>query len=913
MRHLFIISLLCFFVFDTMAWPYAFPIEFEWFHQYSANNAKNRTILLKANHGYLYNVSVFNDSTFEMDDFHFNNIGGQDMLLSKLDTFGNIIWVKNLSTAAKDTAIDMDFDMIGNPVILFPGKLKKLNKNDGDEIWSTNHSGYSLCLDYADNIYLAGLNGIYKLNSVGNIVSNLISTNGVPESIAYSPYDSTIIFGGNVNNGFTIGNIILYYNPNQYSYYGWIFVSKFDLQLNNIWIRSEPIKNATCYSVKSNPKSGDVYMFTGNAGSGATYSVSSSKFLFDGTPNLYTYYGYYDKGNGKDFPIFYVDSNYLLIDCDFFEDGSGLKVIDLNNQKEPVFYAYPSNLPNSVTTFNKSIYIGGISANILSLGKVIYKYPALYTYHWLTIPLIANLCQRDTLEVYSNVLTALGVDTPHTITWNPAPDTTIGNMMYLYIDTSMQYKLTVSNANGDTSYYYLNINLADTTIKPKIYASDTVLCDTIMLVSSLPFRSYTNDRWLFNGKRLINKHNDTILVTKPGVYTFVKDNFCYPESSDSIVISSKIDFNITQTPTDSVCHGNPISISGIPNAYSYFWPSNIQSGVPFIANYDNNSFLVTATDSNGCKRTKEFKLKIRNNSTLNITVTDSIICIGDSVILFAQGADSISWNNGISNNQPFFPIQTSTYTVIGIDTNNCKSIDSISIYVRPLPIMNLAVSDSIICIGDSVILFAQGADSISWNNGISNNQPFFPITSALFTATGTNTNFCKSNKSVFIEVNPSPLIPVLEYDYKNHTLNLLNNHSSEIKWYYNNFELEDTNSNSLFTKGDGIYFVKATDSNSCFSVSEKVLISDNYRDLIILPNPFHDKISINAAFTNDEVLTFQLFNVNGSIILDDKKQNAIKTGIHSFQINNLDKLSNGIYFLHLIVSEQSYLIKLQKE
>ncbi|MBK8685247.1 MAG: T9SS type A sorting domain-containing protein [Bacteroidetes bacterium] len=98
-----------------------------------------------------------------------------------------------------------------------------------------------------------------------------------------------------------------------------------------------------------------------------------------------------------------------------------------------------------------------------------------------------------------------------------------------------------------------------------------------------------------------------------------------------------------------------------------------------------------------------------------------------------------------------------------------------------------------------------------------------------------------------------------------------------------------------------------------FSVSEKVLISDNFRDLIILPNPFHDKISINAAFTNDEVLTFQLFNVNGSIILDDKKQNAIKTGIHSFQINNLDKLSNGIYFLHLIVSEQSYLIKLQKE
>ncbi|MBK8685248.1 MAG: hypothetical protein IPN26_09765 [Bacteroidetes bacterium] len=96
-------------------------------------------------------------------------------------------------------------------------------------------------------------------------------------------------------------------------------------------------------------------------------------------------------------------------------------------------------------------------------------------------------------------------------------------MMYLYIDTSMQYKLTVSNANGDTSYYYLNINLADTQSSQR-FMPVTVLCDTIMLVSSLPFH-LTNDRWLFNGKRLINKHNDTILVTKPGVYTFVKTIF----------------------------------------------------------------------------------------------------------------------------------------------------------------------------------------------------------------------------------------------------------------------------------------------------------------------------------------------------------------------------------------------------
>ena len=48
-----------------------------------------------------------------------------------------------------------------------------------------------------------------------------------------------------------------------------------------------------------------------------------------------------------------------------------------------------------------------------------------------------------------------------------------------------------------------------------------------------------------------------------------------------------------------------------------------------------------------------------------------MVCIGDSLVLSANGANSYTWNNGVTNLVSFVPSSTTYYVVEGIDGNGC--------------------------------------------------------------------------------------------------------------------------------------------------------------------------------------------------------------------------------------------------
>jgi hypothetical protein len=69
---------------------------------------------------------------------------------------------------------------------------------------------------------------------------------------------------------------------------------------------------------------------------------------------------------------------------------------------------------------------------------------------------------------------------------------------------------------------------------------------------------------------------------------------------------------------------------------------------------------------------------------------------GDPVILYGAGADVYFWDNGVSDNDPFTPSTTVTYTVTGTYTaTGCFNTDQITVTVNPLPIVTLADFDTI--------------------------------------------------------------------------------------------------------------------------------------------------------------------------------------------------------------------------
>lgn len=93
--------------------------------------------------------------------------------------------------------------------------------------------------------------------------------------------------------------------------------------------------------------------------------------------------------------------------------------------------------------------------------------------------------------------------------------------------------------------------------------------------------------------------------------------------------------------------------------------------------------------------------------------------------------------------------------------------------------------------------------------------------------------------------------------------------------------------------------INPADGNSDITFDNSTLSVDDYNiiNVVILPNPFNDRISIKlpTAFDNDS-FEIKLFNLNGRVILNYKSQ-SVNNGL--INIENLNILSKGIYLMKI--------------
>ncbi|HEX8517111.1 MAG TPA: T9SS type A sorting domain-containing protein [Bacteroidia bacterium] len=83
-----------------------------------------------------------------------------------------------------------------------------------------------------------------------------------------------------------------------------------------------------------------------------------------------------------------------------------------------------------------------------------------------------------------------------------------------------------------------------------------------------------------------------------------------------------------------------------------------------------------------------FPINVNSNPIITST-NDTTICNGSVITLNGGGGISYNWSGGVSNGVPFVPNVSSTYTVIGTDTNGCTATASTNIIVNtPDPSFN---------------------------------------------------------------------------------------------------------------------------------------------------------------------------------------------------------------------------------
>jgi|GEM_PF-2190952 len=260
--------------------------------------------------------------------------------------------------------------------------------------------------------------------------------------------------------------------------------------------------------------------------------------------------------------------------------------------------------------------------------------------------------------------------------------------------------------------------------------------------------SYSWNQGLGSG----SEKTDTLMATS--TYRVIVTDGCTADDDTAfITVYVRQPLNVTERSDTTVCQGEEFALyasgtGGDSTRYVFTWNSGIDSGRRVRAQFDT-SIQVRVILSDACTLNNDtgfVNVTVRDYLSLSLP-NDTTLCKGQSIQIQANanGGNSAtyvySWDNGLGagSSKNITPSSTKTYQVKL--TDNCSIVadsSSITITIKP-PLDIMMRSDTTICRGESVYLYANatGGDSsayvYTWNQGISTGQN--PIISPTHTST----------------------------------------------------------------------------------------------------------------------------------------------------------------------------------
>lgn len=232
-------------------------------------------------------------------------------------------------------------------------------------------------------------------------------------------------------------------------------------------------------------------------------------------------------------------------------------------------------------------------------------------------------------------------------------------------------------------------------------------------------------------------------------------------------------YNVNLTGTDLLCayvYNGAITstVTGGTGAYSYYY-APVAVTTASASNLAAGAYTLTVSDANSCTRTKTITLT-QPPSLSNGSPNSQTICSGQSATLTMVGSGGVggytyTWTGpNLSSNTTAStlasPLSSTTYTYSVQDGNGCTSTSTLSINVNTPSSISITASPNPICAGATSSLSASGAStSYTWSNGaISNSTMVAPVSTTIYSVTGTATNGCTKTETVNVTVNPNPVI-----------------------------------------------------------------------------------------------------------------------------------------------------------
>ncbi len=192
--------------------------------------------------------------------------------------------------------------------------------------------------------------------------------------------------------------------------------------------------------------------------------------------------------------------------------------------------------------------------------------------------------------------------------------------------------------------------------------------------------------------------SDTVTISEPlvlGIFTNITPAKCSAISNDGAVV---------------------VTVNGATGTVTYDWSNGATS--KDLNNIAAGSYILTATDENGCSVTDTIDIPAITTVTANAGA-DTTVCPGTVLTLNGQGATDVTWHpaGGLSNPNLPNPVvtidSTVSYILTTVGMNDCSDIDTITISVYPSA--GLSAGNDTILTGSQVSLTAAGGPFISYS------------------------------------------------------------------------------------------------------------------------------------------------------------------------------------------------------
>ena len=417
-------------------------------------------------------------------------------------------------------------------------------------------------------------------------------------------------------------------------------------------------------------------------------------------------------------------------------------------------------------------------------------------------------------------------------------------------------------------------------------------------------------QWYLNGASIAGATSSSITISSPGIYNCYLSDAC---GDDSLAVGIYVTINplpvVTLTGTTTFCAGSSTLLSGSSGGSSQWYLNGVAIAGATSSTYTATTagiYNMIKTNLSGCSDSAAVGKTITVNPLPVVMLTGTTtFCAGSSTLLTGTSGGTSQWyKNGVAISGATTPTYTATtagvYNMIKTNLSGCFDSAAVgkTITLNPLPIVTLTGSSSI-CPGSSTLLTGSSGGTSQWYlNGVA----IGGATSSTYTATSAGVyNMIKTNLSTCFDSAAVGITVTINIVDVTTTISggtiLANAVASTYQWINNcgttNSIVAGAISQSYTPGANGDFAVivttgGCTDTSACITITTTGINDPHLNNLMkIVPNPNNGTFVIESSFKGD----YSIVNSLGQTVL------VMSLNSENNYSANIDKLSNGIYFI----------------